>query len=243
MEEGLFQILFFAVLIAASMFDAATRRRRRRRKMQEMEGEEGTVDSEQQSGEIAAGPQGSGRTAAPEPSGRRETADSMVPADLWQILTGQQPFPQEPGAEQPRSKTGSPSGSASPPEVGASSEGDRTDAMGRGARGRPSGPESTRRAPSPFERTPFPKMPEPAAAPTYRAAPHVPATPPPAAPIVPARAPAWIAGRRSAGLALPYVDLLRAGGGRVGLRKAIVLTEVLGPPAALRTTGWDGGER
>jgi hypothetical protein len=147
MEEGLFQILFFAVLIAASMFDAATRRRRRRRKMQEMEGEEGTVDSEQQSGEVAAGPQSSGRTAAPEPSGRRETADSMVPADLWQILTGQQPFPQEPGAEQPRSKTGSPSGSASPPEVGASSEGDRTDAMGRGARGRPSGPESTRRAP------------------------------------------------------------------------------------------------
>ena len=232
------------------MFDAATRRRRRRQKMEEMEREEGTVGSEQEGGAVAAGAQNSGRTAAPEPSGKRETADSMVPADLWQILTGQQPFPEEPGAEQPRSKTGSPSGSASPPEVGASSEGDRPARMGRGARDRPPGPESTRRAPLPFERTPFPKRPEPAAAPSYGAAARglaaptpTPTAAPPAAPIVPARAPAWIAGRRSAGLALPYVDLLRAGGGRAGLRKAIVLTEVLGPPAALRTTGWDGGER
>jgi hypothetical protein len=241
MEDGLFQILFFAVLIAASMFDAATRRRRRR-KMEEMEREEGTVGSEQESEEVAAGAQSSGRTAAPEPSGRRETADSMVPADLWQILTGQQPFPEEPGAERPRSRTGSPSGSASPPEVGSPSRGDLPAGIGRGARGRPPGPESKRRAPSPFEQAPFPKMPEPAAAPTYGAAARVPTPPPPAAPIVPTRAPAWIAGRRSAGLALPYVDLLRAGGGRAGLRKAIVLTEVLGPPAALRSTGWDGGE-
>jgi hypothetical protein len=214
MDNGLFQLLFFGVLIVASLFDAVTRRRRRQR-MQEMEWEEETVGSEEQREEIAVGPQGPGRTAAPEPSDRRETADAMVPADLWQILTGQQPLPGGPVPEQPQSAE-APSASTPLPEVRSTSEVDRPAELGRGgARPRTPAPESTRKAPSPFEPMPFPKMPEPT----------------------------WIGGRRSAGFALPYVDLLRTGGGPGALRKAIVLTEVLGPPAALRPTGWDGGER
>ena len=90
MDDGFFQLLFFGVLILASVFDAMTRGRRKRRRMEEMEREED-----------GAGEAGDGT----EPTAERETADSMVPDDLWAVLTGQQQ-PQE--GEKPRTASAEP---------------------------------------------------------------------------------------------------------------------------------------
>jgi hypothetical protein len=100
MGEELFTLMFILIIIAASVLDAAGRRKAKKRRMEEMEREE----AEEASGtrrpqERTEGPR---VRRSPEPSaaestsassgeGERETAETMVPEDLWAILTGQQP--------------------------------------------------------------------------------------------------------------------------------------------------------
>ena len=215
MDDGLFQLLFFGVLILASMFDAATRRRRRRKKMQDMEVEESAeppADWEVRGDDIAIEPQDVRQPTAP---GReRETADSMVPADLWAILTGPHPDP-----------TGS-------RDSDVSEQAERPAAPPRQTEAPKSRPEPTPRSTSPSKPTPTPPAPEPAPVALRATRQRT------SAPASVRRAPAWISGARADGAALPYVHLLR-GGGPDALRSAVVLSEVLGTPAAFRPLGWD----
>lgn len=195
MDDGFFQLLFFGVLILATVFDAMTRGRRRRRRMEEMEREE------DEAGEASAGI---------ETTGERETADSMVPDDLWAVLTGQEP-PQE------REKFPT-----------ASQEQEPTPLPDLIPEGRP---------------PPEPELPlktgvsVPVLRDPYRVS--EPGTRMPIA----ARGPGRPMGeltrkRRGSG----YAELLRSGGAD-SLRRAIVLKEVLGSPAAFRAPGWGWEEQ
>ncbi len=207
MDDGLFQLLFFGILILATVFDAMTRKRRRRRRMGEMDHEEKE--------EAVSSWERESPTAAAE----RETADSMVPSDLWEILTGEQPDPQ--GNEPEVSSSDSralPDWIPEPepvPEV-----------------------EPVRKV----EPVPEPKPPEPLSPVRTRVTALPPQlTPTPAAVPVAAR-PREFREAASGGASSNYAELLRSGGAD-SLRKAIVLREVLGAPAALRPLGWGGEER
>lgn len=117
MGEELFTLLFILIIIVASVLDAAGRRRAKKRRMEEMEREEaeeaagsGRAQERAEGPRIGRPPEPS--TAEPTsvpPEGERETAEAMVPEDLWAILTGQQPS--RPQQERP-----------SPRETGASAE-------------------------------------------------------------------------------------------------------------------------
>jgi len=213
MDDGLFQLLFFGVLILASIFDAATRRRRRRQKMQDMEVEESAeppADSEVYGEDITIEPPDVRQPTAPGPGRERETADSMVPADLWAILTGPDPVP-----------TGS-------RDSDVSEQAERPTHLPRQTGAPKSRPEPTPWSTSPSETTLPPPAPVALRATRQRMS----------APASVHRAPTWIAGARTGGAALPYVQLLR-GGGPDALRSAVVLSEVLGTPVAFRPLGWD----
>jgi len=217
MDNGLFQLLFFGVLILASIFDATTRRRRRRQKMQDMEAEESAeppADPEVYGEDIAIEPPDVRQPTAPGPVRERETADSMVPADLWAILTGPDPGP-----------TGS-------RDSDVSGQAERPTRLPRQTEAPKSRPEPTPMSTSPSELTLPPPAPEPAPVALLATRQRM------SAPTSVRRAPTWIAGAHTGGAALPYVHLLR-GGGPDALRSAVVLSEVLGKPAALRPLGWD----
>lgn len=195
MDDGFFQLLFFGVLILATVFDAMTRGRRRRRRMEEMEREEG------EAGEASAGI---------ETTGERETADSMVPDDLWAVLTGEQP-PQEreklPTAYQEQAPTPMP---------------DLT------PEGRP---------------PPEPELPlktrvsVPVLSDRYRVS--DPGALMPLARRGLGRPMGELARKR---IGSDYAEFLRSGG-TDSLRRAIVLKEVLGSPAAFRAPGWGWEEQ
>ena len=112
MQDGLFQLLFIIVILAASVLDAVARSRKKRERMEEMErqDEAGEWEPVDDGGEVATRdrsqpgrpiPENAGRAPrevsddAPAPVARqeRETSDSMVPDDLWAILTGEQRAP------------------------------------------------------------------------------------------------------------------------------------------------------
>ena len=219
--------------------------------MEEMEREEAAGDGEGAgSGTSARWPADPGsvpedasttsQRETPAPVGTRadgrETADSMVPDDLWAILTGEE-------------RSGGPPAPDQIPEEDASAAGDlRT----REASERvPPVPESGR------DRDPW-RRDQPSAS-TGDPPGWQPAPPPvvvrPDSPRVPRRAPAPLPsrGRTPAGvprvLSSPrdravsgpmYVNLLREGG-HGSLRQAIVLAEVFGTPVALRSPGREGG--
>ena len=178
-------------------------------------------------------------TSAPVGAGAdgRETADSMVPDDLWAILTGEE-----------RSGGGPPAPAQLPEEDTAGGGGFGTRETSERV---PPMPESGR------DREPWrgdhPSTPA-GDPPDWQPAPP-PVVVRPDLPRIPPRAPAPLPsrGRTPAGVprALPsprdravagpmYVNLLREGG-RGSLRQAIVLTEVFGTPVALRSPGREGG--
>ena len=185
---------------------------------------------------------------APAPAGarteEREMADSMVPDDLWAILTGEE-----------RSGAGRGEG----PPVRGRIPGE--DASAGPEFGTPEAPE--RRPPMPEEsgRDREPSWEDQPPAPAEEPPDWQPAPPPvvvlPDPPRMPPRAPAPLPPRRRTPASVPgalprprgdrvqvagpmYVNLLREGGSG-SLRQAIVLTEVLGAPVALRSPGREGG--
>jgi hypothetical protein len=131
MEDGLFQLIFFLIIVIASIVDAIARNRRKRGRIEEMEKEEAQEGAEDalpgdaevgpgaprpqrrkepalegrsgsgSAGEGVSGPRGREMAEYESPSSQsqksekperdEETADRMVPADLWAILTGQPP--------------------------------------------------------------------------------------------------------------------------------------------------------
>ena len=253
MEDGLFQLLFLGLLILASVFDAAGRRRKRRRRMEEMEREEVAGDGEGAgSGTSARWPADPGsvpeqadtpsRRETPAPAGARtggsETADSMVPDDLWAILTGEE-------------RSGGPLGPGQIPEEDASAGADF---------GTRETPERLPPVPA-SSRDPEPSWGDQPSAPARDQPRWRPAPPPvvvrPDPPRMPPGVPARLPPRRRTPASVPkafprprkdrvtmagpmYVNLLREGG-RGSLRQAIVLTEVFGTPVALRSSGREGG--
>ena len=257
MEDGIFQLLFLGLLILASVFDAVGRRRKRRRRMEEMEREEKAGDGEGAGAGTSArwpGDPGSVPEEASTPSpreapapagartGGRETADSMVPDDLWAILTGEE-----------RAGEGQGGGVSAPGQIPEEETSGRTDF---GTRNTPE-----RRPPRPESgRDPEPSWGDQPSAPAEDPPDWQPVPPPvvvlPDPPRMPPRAPAPLPsrGRSPAGVpgAFPrprgdrvtvagpmYVNLLREGGSG-SLRQAIVLTEVFGKPVALRSPGREG---
>ncbi len=245
MDDGVFQLLFFALLILATVFDGVSRRRKRRRRAEEMEREEEAGgDDGLGSGPSSPGPARSLPGSAPDrteaPSSERETADSMVPDDLWAILTGEER--RDAGRGPPETVTVPDEVVSVEPSPGSVEWGERF----------PEAPGGLEPIPPPVATTPSSAgrppvgTPVPAAAGTTSASPArlLRRAPSPA----PAHRPAGMAGGRQAlpamreDAATPrsvYVELLRSGG-RGSLRQAIVFAEVFGTPAALRPPRWEG---
>ncbi len=125
--SGLFELLIIVAFIAAAVFDTVKRNRQREERKREMEEREAAAEAHGEEGEDrtrrteAMGAERSWEPEreskperareweperSPEPESERETAETMVPEDLWAILTGQ--VPQGGG--------GSGSGAESPPK-------------------------------------------------------------------------------------------------------------------------------
>jgi hypothetical protein len=105
--EGLFQIVIVLVFVVVSILDGISRKKRQEEQKDRMRrnesAEEGVLleDPLEELGELGyddAGldrPVPASRGAESDPQAR-ETADQLVPADLWAILTGQKPMPEAP---------------------------------------------------------------------------------------------------------------------------------------------------
>ncbi len=241
-----FQLLFILIVVAAAIFDAAGRARRRRMPQPEEESEEVPVSP----GEARTGAaqrrweaaERGGALEAPEPGTGtatregRETADSMVPADLWAVLTGE---------ASPGTRTRDPAGRAGTERSDDSRDVEPWDEMGIEGESVETIPPAPREREWKGDPTSIPWRPEPPptppapAAPAAKAAPAVPPVPLPLAAARARRAPGRGPGKRASGA---YSALL-SGAGPGGLRRAIVLTEILGKPVALRrsTDPWEGG--
>jgi hypothetical protein len=96
--DGLFQLLIIVLFVMAAVFDAVKRGREREQKKEEMEAAE---EAEAVEFEV----EGASPPPQPRPSRPRrpkaqeeESAETMVPEDLWAILTGQEP-PSKPREE------------------------------------------------------------------------------------------------------------------------------------------------
>jgi hypothetical protein len=113
------QLLVVLVFVAMSIADALGRRRKKRDRMEEMdreEREEQVRGAGAQPGTTAqrSAPStgaGSGTESGSGQDSRRETADSMIPDDLWTVLTGGAPPPRResppaPKAPAPSSESG-----------------------------------------------------------------------------------------------------------------------------------------
>ncbi len=266
MQDGLFQLFFILIIVLASIFDAVSRNRKKRERMEEMEREEaeGEVRAERgdeapvataerpRDGVLQGDRGGNGRDTGrgQDPSREEETADAMVPDDLWAILTGERrpPKPAPPSREseeeplEPVRTGSSPASARRPSHEPAPSAGSS------------SGPRSPwgRRPPSPAPpRTPVP-LPPPVEVPgegeVYQEIEEPWANLPditegeigfderpreresePGGRGAPR--PRW--GKRARVEANPHTRLL-VSGRREDLRSAIVLSEVLGTPVGLR---------
>lgn len=100
MDEGIFTLIFILFMVAASVLDAVGRRKKKKRRMEEMEAEDEVADTSP--GEVATRRREEGRGGTREGRGRPgperaaggrdpQSAETMVPEDLWAILTGQPP--------------------------------------------------------------------------------------------------------------------------------------------------------
>lgn len=253
MDEGLFSLLFFGIFIVASIFDAVARSRRKKQRMEEMEREDGAVVAETEQGrpdeyperEWEAprrqpaeweAPSGSTSESRSEPAsedggaGERETADAMVPEDLWAVLTGQQ-------RPSPRSEGPAPAGSSGryaedPPVEPRIPTPVPSDRYGAGRTPRWGG---TRDRPAAIGAAEIGGAGRPEVRPAARAAGSMKRR---AVSRLDDTISLHSSSRRRPS---PYTSNLRSGG-RQGLREAVVLSEVLGSPLALRPRdgGWDG---
>jgi hypothetical protein len=132
MEEGFLTLMFILFMVAASIMDAVGRRKKKQRRMEEMEAEEeaqmegrASRPVSRQQGDRSEPsqpeayrqrrPEGDSRARDTGPSTTTtpgggpqaeerdpESAETMVPEDLWAILTGQPPREREPQRTQPR---------------------------------------------------------------------------------------------------------------------------------------------
>ena len=184
-------------------------------------------------------------TSAPVGAGAdgRETADSMVPDDLWAILTGEERSGEGRGGgrqstpghlpEEDASSGGPDLGTREAPERASPDPGSGRDREPwRGDQ-----PSAPAEAPPAWQPAPPPVVvrPDPP-----RMAPRAPA-PLTSRGRTPAGVPRGLSSPRNRAVAGPmYVNLLREGG-RGSLRQAIVLAEVFGTPVALRSPGREGG--
>jgi hypothetical protein len=249
MDDGFVQLLFVLILMFASLLDVIGRGKRKRR------GQTGELPPEEAPPRVrrprrpqerrAPGAQTGAPTPAPTqraepPAGPRETADTMVPEDLWAILTGEAPPTRVPRPRQPEAEPWSEEDDHWTGEgVPYPREGESTEAETWRPEVTPEElppleapvevlPEDERRRPYMAPRwVPGPSGTRPAAA--QRAAAPVVARFGPSAPLA-----VHSAGRSPAS---HYADLLRTGSaaGRIeSLRTAIVLREVLDSPLALR---------
>jgi hypothetical protein len=230
MNDGLFQLLFIGVLVLASVLDASTRKRRRQQRMERRERAEADAAGDSTRDDATMMPQGTGQAE------RERTADSMVPADLWEILTGEKRAPtREEPAPAPAAEAG------------------------------PQAPVEPERAWSFDDRVEETYEPPPTLEPSFEKEPEEapPEEPRPWAAELEIRRSAQLAAPSAAAMgaslvepapplrhastarpvrrpaASVYAELLRSGGPD-SLRTAIVVSEVLGPPAALRRDGgWE----
>jgi hypothetical protein len=277
MPDGLFQLFFIILIVAASVMDAVARNRKKKERMEEMEraeAEEGVPELEEDSGDILTRDSGDrdwsgtssrgkqGRTsddlqpysfdgemkepkeseeAEPAP---RETADAMVPDDLWAILTGESRAPREtetpPEPEEVKVK---------PPEPVRAEQDYRT-APGTARSPTPTSRRSEGRSggrSDSVRRTPPPPVNVPGESEVYQAI-EEPWGDIPDISIgeirddgtgadlgdSEGRALKW--GVRQGRDTSPYVELLKTGRSS-DLRQAIVLSEVLGPPVGMGKKG------
>lgn len=205
------ELLFFILLVLASVLDASGRRKKRQRRMEEMEAEE--AQDEGAVGTLERAPK---ETPRPEPPGadrtstapsRRDTADSMIPEELWSILTGQAP-PDRPERPEP-----TPESTAEPTPTYEAWGGEEVDDLHRPER---------EPAPSPLRSAPAPITSGPIATNSLTET-----------------GSGSVADRRQnprSGAASRYAALLK-GGGRDSLRTAVVLKEILDSPPGLRAPG------
>lgn len=91
--SGLFELLIIVFFIVAAAFDAIQRNRKKEERKRQMEEQESKERPDE----------GAGRSPDEAP---RETAETMVPEDLWAILTGQAPTGERPAGEQPADERG-----------------------------------------------------------------------------------------------------------------------------------------
>jgi hypothetical protein len=260
MDDGFVQFLFVVILIFASLLDAVSRGKRKRR------GPTGELPPEEEgatrppvrtprptrapttrrpAGTRRAGDAPTRPTEAQGGGGPadRETADTLVPDELWAVLTGEAPPTRVPRPRAPEAEPWSDeedrwTGEGVPyPREGESTEAETwrpestTEELPTTEAPAEVLPEDERRRPS----APLPWVLVPT---EMRPRVHAPATAaaPSPAPAAAARrvvsAPLAVhATRRSP--AARYADLLRTGGVD-SLRMAVVLREVLDPPVALR---------
>jgi hypothetical protein len=257
MDEGFVQLLFVLLLMFASLLDVAKRAKRKR------PGQTGELPSEDEpppevrrprrgprerrvpgtpTGAQTGAPTTSQTPGTDAPADRRETADTLVPDDLWAILTGERPPTKEPRPRDPEAEPWSDEEDRWTGEgVPYPREGESTEAETWRPEVTPEELPSTeapaevlpederRRRPAPWVSVPTESQPRRMPVPAKVA------TPTPSVPVAPrvvVSAPlALHATRRSP--AARYADLLRRGGVD-SLRQAVVLREVLDPPIALR---------
>jgi hypothetical protein len=260
MDDGFVQLLFVLILMFASLLDVVARGKRKRRgptgelPREDVPPPEVRRPRRRPRGARAPGappgaPSPTSMPGAEGPRDRRETADTMVPEDLWAILTGQAPPTREPRPREPEGEAWSVE------EDGWTAEGVPYPREGESTEAEAWRPEVTVEelppAEAPAEVLPEDERRRPSAPPPWVLVPPevrpgtVPgraAAPTPRRPIAPAIGPsaplAAHPARRSP--AARYADLLRTGGVD-SLRTAVVLREVLDPPVALR--GSRGGFR
>lgn len=249
--EGLGQLVFILIIIIAAMLDAIGRSRKRQRRMEEMEREEGEAEA------AGEGWLDTGEAPTRAEQEERETADAMVPDDLWAILTGQAPA-EAPPERQPREEP------PRRPHIPAPVPGDRYVTRDEEEEPAEEAPPATRRgagwmegldreerrrteeAPSPSDEVlaeeaavyglpgePWGEIEDISAGEIGRGADLE---------LDVAEGEEERPARRRAKAASPYVDLLQSGD-RGDLRKAIVLSEVLGTPAGFRRIGHDWDDR
>jgi hypothetical protein len=116
--EGLFQIIIVLVFVAVSILDGVSRKKRQQEQNERMKRAESAEeevlfgDPEEAAFDLN---EASAATASSPATQERETADQLVPSDLWAILTGQAPLPGQPGSTVERQESQEFEGSESTP--------------------------------------------------------------------------------------------------------------------------------
>ncbi|MEX0856450.1 MAG: hypothetical protein WD056_02665 [Gemmatimonadota bacterium] len=241
--DGGFEVMFVLILVVASILDAVARGQKKKRRMEEMDREEQGEDASDPVATIDEEDRWSGRPSdvsrevdAPSASRgseeRRETSDSMIPQDFWAILTGEATIGKEAPEVEEEVRSNRP---ALPPIAKKEEFPDRAVQAGRKVEpGRRLDPSSSPLpdllpVPSREGRGSTPRRPR---ATTGRATSlGLPEEGGSAWTDRTLGAPPEVRSRRRPS---PYAKLLLSAN-HEDVRQAVVLTEILGPPVALRT--------